>query len=126
MLTASTTTIELKLPTKDKLDRYRKPGESNDGAVSRALDMKGRVYVDIIAIDGEFARTSQHKIIFQVGDKPPNFYEYSGGRITEVDPPKMKLDAPPSKSFGMSGSSTPDEYKPPNLVPVYEKEKKED
>lgn len=78
---ASTTTVELKVPTKKRLDRFRSVGESNDEAINRALNGEGDVYIDIISIDDELAKTSGRKVVFQIGVQPARYYLYHDGAI---------------------------------------------
>lgn len=63
-----------------------------DDVLNRVLDMEGEVFIEPIYIDGEFAKTSDHIILFQVGDTPARYYLYSKGVMEETTLPKFKME----------------------------------
>ncbi len=63
-----------------------------DAVINKILD--GLTYVDIIAVDGELAASSDHKVILQLGKNPPWFYVFSRGNFEELgnELPTMKVE----------------------------------
>ena len=79
-------TVNVHKPTIEALKQSRMdPDETLENVILRLLSSEGRVFVDVIAVDGEYARKSQHEVIFQVGNKPARYYTYKQGNLIPVD-----------------------------------------
>ncbi len=92
---ASTTTVQLRKETLKLLGKHRDPfgDKSWDDVIAKLVSFHGEVYVDVIMVDGEFGRSSNHEIIFQIGNDPPQYYRYKAGQFQPLEAlPKIKME----------------------------------
>lgn len=78
------TTIWLSRDTKRRLDRIRRPRETNDELINRILLGEGEVFVQFWSVDQTPA--IDHEIAFQIGNF---YYVYRKGEFTPI--PKEAL-----------------------------------
>ena len=93
-LVNSTTTIQIKRSSLALLTPYRDFLSDNtwDEAIQRATNGEGEVFIDILFIDGEYAKSAPHEIFIQVGDNPPRYAKYQDGKLQAIEKlPKMEV-----------------------------------
>jgi len=73
------TTIWVSRETKHRLDRVRRPRETNDELLNRILEGEGEVFVQFWSVDQTPA--IEHKIVFSLGDF---YYVYEKGEFTPI------------------------------------------
>ena len=95
----STTTIEVRKMTLEKLKHWRDPvldrnwSDAIEKAMVQALNPEADIYVKVITIDGFIADSAEHEIIFQLGTEPPHYYRYFNGKFEELpELPKIKAE----------------------------------
>lgn len=93
---SSTTTVQVRKDTVRLLNGHRNKRESMDDVVNRmvqmALTKEGTVFVDIIMIDGLYAKSASHEVVFQLGEDPPHYYRYINGEFEELpELPKINM-----------------------------------
>ena len=73
------TTIWVSRDTKRRLDRVRRPRETNDELLNRILEGEGEVFVQFWSVDQTPA--IEHNIVFSLGDF---YYVYEKGEFTPI------------------------------------------
>lgn len=85
-LAKENTTIWVSRETKRRLDRIRRPRETNDELLNRILQGEGEVFVQLWSVDGTPA--IDHEVAFQLGEF---YYIYRKGEYTPIPKEALKV-----------------------------------